>query len=377
MNVYEPLGGWDADAATEYAPHMLTILLGDAEPSAARVPAHYGQLFQKFSNLHSANELEALVLDPLVAAGFLTAFQASRVVDTLYTNNILPPSTQENFNQALGLVALELGGSSDYVTLQFKMNLGLPPLPDEVVTLLMDEADPLTAQLKSAALDDKWDDMMADHSAISLEIEGPAAASTPPDDGFVTKYVQDIRGRFKPLMGDDAPVQIKKVPEREGLLFKHINYAISHELRLGQEGPKRVVRRYSDFVWLLEFLLKKYPFRVIPGLPPKKFTGMSLFANVSRSVPRQPVFAAPETGLAPFSQPACAAPGFGARAHCRDVSHGAHGLDVVAAAGAHRLPARVQGPKNLNRFHPHCVAQRGRAVSRAVAPRRGGVATAH
>lgn len=37
-----------------------------------------------------------------------------------------------------------------------------------------------------------------------------------------------------------------------------------------------VVRRYSDFAWLLECLLKKYPFRQVPLLPPKRLAGMTL-----------------------------------------------------------------------------------------------------
>lgn len=37
-----------------------------------------------------------------------------------------------------------------------------------------------------------------------------------------------------------------------------------------------VIRRYSDFAWLLECLLKQYPFRQIPLLPPKRLAGMNL-----------------------------------------------------------------------------------------------------
>lgn len=31
-----------------------------------------------------------------------------------------------------------------------------------------------------------------------------------------------------------------------------------------------VPRRYSDFVWLLEVLHRRYPFRLLPNLPPKR-----------------------------------------------------------------------------------------------------------
>ena len=56
------------------------------------------------------------------------------------------------------------------------------------------------------------------------------------------------------------------MPEKEGMfLFQHHNYEIS-SLRRGS----KVIRRYSDFVWLLDCLNKRYPFRVLPLLPPKR-----------------------------------------------------------------------------------------------------------
>jgi sorting nexin-8 len=59
------------------------------------------------------------------------------------------------------------------------------------------------------------------------------------------------------------------MPEKEGLLFfQHHNYEVTNPRR----GSK-VVRRYSDFVWLLDCLHKRYPFRVLPLLPPKRVAG--------------------------------------------------------------------------------------------------------
>jgi sorting nexin-8 len=48
-------------------------------------------------------------------------------------------------------------------------------------------------------------------------------------------------------------------------MFQHHNYEVSSQRR----GSK-VIRRYSDFVWLLDCLHKRYPFRVLPLLPPKR-----------------------------------------------------------------------------------------------------------
>lgn len=56
------------------------------------------------------------------------------------------------------------------------------------------------------------------------------------------------------------------MPEKEGMfLFQHHNYEVTSQRRGGT-----VIRRYSDFVWLLDCLHKRYPFRAIPLLPPKR-----------------------------------------------------------------------------------------------------------
>lgn len=56
------------------------------------------------------------------------------------------------------------------------------------------------------------------------------------------------------------------LPEKEGMfMFQHHNYEVGSSRR----GSK-VIRRYSDFVWLLDCLHKRYPFRVLPLLPPKR-----------------------------------------------------------------------------------------------------------
>lgn len=63
---------------------------------------------------------------------------------------------------------------------------------------------------------------------------------------------------------------VKLLPDKEGMfMFQHHNYQVSSSRR----GSK-VVRRYSDFVWLLDCLQKRYPFRQLPLLPPKRVGGM-------------------------------------------------------------------------------------------------------
>lgn len=70
--------------------------------------------------------------------------------------------------------------------------------------------------------------------------------------------------------GPEETVVITLLPEKEGMfMFQHHNYQVASARR----GSK-VVRRYSDFVWLLDCLHKRFPFRVLPLLPPKRVGGM-------------------------------------------------------------------------------------------------------
>lgn len=269
-----------------------------------KVPDTYKQIWaHKQSKLRSVTDLESELFLPLVDQQYLSDYQSSRIIDILYEHNLLPPSRELNFYQVLGLVALELdlAGTGDYVTLQFKLNSTLPDFPREVADLLLGkvepllgithstshpaETDPLSSNLASASLEDRddWNDpntenMLADHLNILIDPDTTAPEVSHVNDfPYITKYVTDLKEKFKPLISAGDGVSIKEVPEKEGLVFKHINYCITHNLKLGMHSPagqKKVIRRYSDFAWLLEFLLKKYPFRVIPGLPPKKFTGM-------------------------------------------------------------------------------------------------------
>ncbi|KAH0095017.1 sorting nexin Mvp1, partial [Aureobasidium melanogenum] len=66
--------------------------------------------------------------------------------------------------------------------------------------------------------------------------------------------------------GPEELITVNVLEEKEGMfLFQHRNYEVSSISR-----NSRVIRRYSDFVWLLDCLHKKFPFRQLPLLPPKR-----------------------------------------------------------------------------------------------------------
>lgn len=66
--------------------------------------------------------------------------------------------------------------------------------------------------------------------------------------------------------GAEEVVTVNLLDEKEGMfLFQHRNYEVASVRR-----NSKVIRRYSDFVWLLDCLHKRYPFRQLPLLPPKR-----------------------------------------------------------------------------------------------------------
>ncbi|KAJ3167257.1 sorting nexin [Geranomyces variabilis] len=75
----------------------------------------------------------------------------------------------------------------------------------------------------------------------------------------------DVPPAVDPTAMEVEHVKISLAPEKGGLVFKHINYILHSQTR-----QTSVLRRYSDFLWLLDVLVRKYPFRTIPSLPPKK-----------------------------------------------------------------------------------------------------------
>ena len=69
--------------------------------------------------------------------------------------------------------------------------------------------------------------------------------------------------------GAEETITVTLLPEKEGMfMFQHHNYEVK-SVRRGSA----VIRRYSDFVWLLDCLHKRYPFRQLPLLPPKRVAG--------------------------------------------------------------------------------------------------------
>ncbi|KAJ3128469.1 Sorting nexin mvp1 [Nowakowskiella sp. JEL0407] len=95
-----------------------------------------------------------------------------------------------------------------------------------------------------------------------LERRGTKKATTSAVDILLDKVGPTAESQWFANL-DNIEVQI--APEKGGFIIKYINYLIQ-----SSHHRSTVTRRYSDFLWLREILQKRYPYRIIPGLPPKQ-----------------------------------------------------------------------------------------------------------
>lgn len=95
---------------------------------------------------------------------------------------------------------------------------------------------------------------------------GPTSADLDRSAGSGQPFTTARTTVTRSASGVEESVLVTLMPEKEGVfMFQHHNYEITSQRR----GSK-VIRRYSDFVWLLDCLQKRFPFRMLPLLPPKR-----------------------------------------------------------------------------------------------------------
>uniref|UniRef100_A0A2K5F4A4 PX domain-containing protein n=1 Tax=Aotus nancymaae TaxID=37293 RepID=A0A2K5F4A4_AOTNA len=63
-------------------------------------------------------------------------------------------------------------------------------------------------------------------------------------------------------------VQVELIPEKKGLFLMHVVYEVS-----SQRFKSSMYRWYSNFVVFQEMLLHKFPYQMVPALPPKRMLG--------------------------------------------------------------------------------------------------------
>ncbi|CEG73425.1 hypothetical protein RMATCC62417_08812 [Rhizopus microsporus] len=175
--------------------------------------------------------------------------------------------TRNEFNTALALLAcaqknMDVSLMNIY---QHRNDLPIPLLPNlELVSLKPNKSK------QSSFEDDPWRlSTSPPTSNIFPVYEDNKVKQT---NGQTKKVIEETSKDNKPIVTHDWFSDLDQITvtiaEKEGFIFPHINYWVQSHNR-----QSSVRRRYSDFYWFWETLMKRYPFRVIPSLPPKKFSG--------------------------------------------------------------------------------------------------------
>ncbi|XP_039326605.1 sorting nexin-8 isoform X2 [Saimiri boliviensis] len=115
------------------------------------------------------------------------------------------------------------------------------------------EADPQAADLPTP--------QAVEPQAIVQRAPAPSRMQMPQGNPLMlTHSLQELLAR--------DTVQVELIPEKKGLFLKHVEYEVS-----SQRFKSSVYRRYNDFVVFQEMLLHKFPYRMVPALPPKRMLG--------------------------------------------------------------------------------------------------------
>ena len=108
---------------------------------------------------------------------------------------------------------------------------------------------------------------------------------------------------------DDVSVNL--LPEKKGMVFKHVEYLVESkvgggrkkresmytELIIIQTHKSSVRRRYKDFEAYYDLLVAKYPYRLVPRLPPKKLNNRKEMNYNCRSSLMPPLLQSQQSSL--------------------------------------------------------------------------------
>ncbi|BGP39898.1 Sorting nexin mvp1 [Rhodotorula kratochvilovae] len=131
------------------------------------------------------------------------------------------------------------------------------PLADDPLPPLSSFANPSNAaqRLDYSVIDEE------DHHGEP----GGAHARAPSAAAFGDNLL-DGQGRDGPWqLPRQQRIEVVLQGDLEGWMVKHHVYQV-----IQPDKGLSVPRRYSDFVWLLDCLTRRYPFRLLPSLPPKR-----------------------------------------------------------------------------------------------------------
>ncbi|KAG9089717.1 Sorting nexin mvp1 [Ceratobasidium sp. 370] len=289
-STFDGLDPWSATPSPPQSsvgvPPPLNSLLADAP-----IPAVYESAFAAVDP-SMTGDTSVNALHRVLATSSLPAATIERIVNLVSTR---PRVSRLEFFVALALAGLAQSGNEvtiEQVAQAAQQNALPSPTLDltrlttpTTSTLGYTASPPPPAAVPSYRADDPWAARRAtlDPFAPASGFGGPAGgvpasgfgAGGVPASGFgSTGAPGNALGAGTSILSSGLPIEwwkrqevalVSIVPEKQGfLLHRYTVYLVQTE-----RGPA-VQRRYSEFAWLWDCLIRRYPFRVVPNLPPKR-----------------------------------------------------------------------------------------------------------
>ncbi|CAO3623160.1 unnamed protein product [Cunninghamella blakesleeana] len=235
--------------------------------SGVNVPEDYNSLYIEYQR---SGRVSLTSLHKILSRANLSALDIEKIMQLVVPNDA-SYVTRSEFDTTLALIYcaqnhIDLSLNKLY---QYRYNIGSPSLSSTQSNQTNGKVpNPLndSSSISSPLTENERSNKMNGYSGTSLS---PSHSNvTQQEQEFestsLTKKKLDTRNWFKNI----EEIKITIAPEREGFIFKHVNYIVE-----SQKRSSIVLRRFSDFWWLMEVLIRRYPFRMLPNLPPKKLGG--------------------------------------------------------------------------------------------------------
>ncbi|KAJ7658108.1 hypothetical protein B0H17DRAFT_1171897 [Mycena rosella] len=278
-SAYDTLDPWSAAPSPSATPAPAANSVFSSVIADATVPAIYNQSFQ-LVDPSNTGETSVNSLSRVLGTSALPAATIDRIVNLVSSR---PRVSKLEFFVALALVALAQAGkdvSIEQVAALSSQNtlpepaLDLSRLPPSASTFAptnyRQNSAGVRAPVPAYATDDPWN--------TNSRVVAP-----PPTNGF--DVPQGMVSAPSNLSGTGLPpywwkkqetVNVTILGQQGFILNRYMVYEIA-----SSRGAS-VPRRYSEFVFVWDCLMRRYPFRLFPALPPKRIGVDELFLEQRR-----------------------------------------------------------------------------------------------
>ncbi|KIJ65593.1 hypothetical protein HYDPIDRAFT_87912 [Hydnomerulius pinastri MD-312] len=273
---------WSAAPSPSPPPiHTVTSVFSSVIADAS-VPEMYNRAFAAV-DVTSSGEVSVSALSRILATSSLPAATIDRIVNLVSSK---PRVSRLEFFVALALVALAQSGKDISVeqvaALAAENNLPIP-------TLNLDSLQPSTSAFSTPYSPYRQNTIRSSAPTYASEdpwsiprynsTGGAASDFNPPRSATTTNGAPSTlsgSGLPKDWWKQQESVEVSIQGQQGFILNRYTVYEITTE-----RGPP-VHRRYSEFVFLWDCLVRRYPFRLLPALPPKRVQPDAAFLEQRR-----------------------------------------------------------------------------------------------